>query len=181
MRPPVVAVALFCDTVRREQGGSDTVVGIMPDNISISQVPAILPRLALYVRIQFDAEIEISPVSLSLRTPDGQNIELGTLDQETFNKAGSSAKESDKPYAGVIARTEMAPFQVLQTGRIDAIVKTATDEILAGHLTVKIVSPSSSSERPQPAEQSPSAPQPKAKKREPSRPSRRRASPKQRP
>lgn len=181
MRPPVVAVALFCDSVRRENGGSDTLVGVMPDNISIQQIPAMLPRLSLYVRIQFDPQAELSPVSLEISAPDGKSIVLGTLDREIFDAARRNAIEGGKPYAGVIARTEMSPFQVLTPGRVDAIVKTAAGDLLAGHLTFQAVNLSSSNETPPPSPRSPDASLETAKKPGPSRPSRRRASPKRQP
>lgn len=179
---PIVALALFCDSVRRERGGSDTIVGVLPDNMNIKETPAVLPRLSLYIRLQFDPDADVNPVSLFLRTPDGEMISLGVLAPEVFDRARRQAKENAKPYAGMIARTEMAPFQVIRPGRIDAIVKTATDEILAGHLTFKLSEESNSSptEPPPPSLQSRGARKPKVKKLAPSRPSRPRVSPKRR-
>jgi hypothetical protein len=69
---------------------------------------------------------------------------LCALGAELFDRARHQAKENGKPYGGVIARTEMTPFQVMAIGRIEAFVKTATDEILCGHLTFMAPEPAAS-------------------------------------
>ena len=173
MRPPLVAIAMFCDSIRQEVGGADTVVGVMSDNVNVPQVPGMMPRLSLYIRVQVDIDVDPNPVSLALRLPDDSEVDLGKIDAAVFDKTREQAREQGKPYGGVIIRSVLAPFGVGSYGRIEAFLRTATDKILCGHLTFR------APDTPAIAASS-TAPRPKVKRRVHVRPSRRRASPKKR-
>jgi hypothetical protein len=181
MRPPFVAVAVFCDSIRQEVGGAETLVGVMTDNVNVPEVPAAMGRLALYVRIQIDPDFDPNPVSLALRLPDDTEVDLGKVDATVFDRARQQAREQGKPYAGVIVRSVMGPFGILKYGRIEAILRTSTDKILCGHLTFRApdssaIAVSTSTAPSPPAKRSRADGKKKATKRAPSRPSRRRAS-----
>lgn len=176
MRPPFVAVAVFCESIRQETGGAETLVGVMSDNVNVPQVPAMIGRLALYVRVQVDPDFDPNPVSLALRLPDNTEVDLGQVDATVFDRARQQAREQGKPYGGVIVRSEMVPFGIPKHGRIEAILRTSTDKVLCGHLTFRApVSPaiavsSSSTMQPPRAKRSRAVSKKKARKRAPSRP-----------
>ncbi|MGQ3299657.1 hypothetical protein [Reyranella sp.] len=186
MRPPVIALALFCDSIRREIGGIDSLVGILPDSVALEEIPGMVPRIAFYLRLQIDPKIDPNPMEITIRMLDGSRESLGQIDAAVVNRARELA--ADKPYAGVIVRSHLAPVAVAAPGRIEAYLSTGVgEEILCAHLTflrqegADSKASSSSTEPTQQLERSSSAPQAKEKKPGPSRPSRRRASPKQRP
>lgn len=181
MRPSLVAIALFCDSIRQETAGSETLVGIFSDNVNVPQVPIMMVRLGIYIRIQIDPDVDPNPVSLSLRLPDDTEVDLGQIDATTFDRAREQARQTGKPYGGVIVRSEMSPFGIPKYGRAEAFLRTATDKILCGHLTFRAPdSPAtsvSSSTAPPPSKRSRGAGPKKAKKPAPSRSSTRRVSP----
>jgi hypothetical protein len=157
----------------------------MTDNVNVPEVPVMMGRLALYVRIQIDPDFDPNPVSLALRLLDDTEADLGKIDATVFDNARQQAREQGKPYGGVIVRSAMAPFAIMKYGRIEAILRTSTDNVLCGHLTFRapdspVTVASSSTARPPPAKRSRGAAKKSATKPEPSRPSRRRVSPKRR-
>ena len=174
MRPPLVAIALFCESLRQETAGSETIVGVMPDNANVPQLPAAIPRLCIYVRVQVDPDFDPNPVSLALRTPDDKEIDLGKIDAAVFDTSRKQAKQTGKPYGGVIIRSELRPFAVLKYGRLEAILRTSTDKIVCGHITFQpppstAISVSSPTARPR-ARRSGASGKKKTKKRATSRP-----------
>src|SRR5262245_18500679 len=95
---PIVAMALFCDSVRREIGGSDSVVGVMPDNAHVPNFPGVIPRIAIYFRVQLDPESSIESMSFFLKTPEGARIDLGPVDGDLVRKVPIDAKTMGLPF-----------------------------------------------------------------------------------
>ena len=131
---PTVAIALFCDSVRQEKSGSESIIGVMSDNVNIAKVPSLIPRVSLYVRLQIDRDVDPNPIKILLSTPDGREEPIMDVDPTTVDKSRESARERDKPFGGVVCRVEMAPFHVPTYGRLGVIVQTKTERIIAGTL-----------------------------------------------
>jgi hypothetical protein len=57
------AVCIFCEDIREEKSGQDTIVGTLPDNLLINPPPpklqdakALMPKLGMYLRINLLAD-----------------------------------------------------------------------------------------------------------------------------
>ena len=50
------ASALFCEDIRREGGGRETIIGMMPDTIQISSFPWSIRRITVHFRIKIQAD-----------------------------------------------------------------------------------------------------------------------------
>lgn len=133
------AVALFCDDVREEKAGTTTVVGILPDNVSVKSVPVSFPKLGLYVRINFPTAAE-PPQNLSIRltvrgSPDHV---LTEIDSKLIDDARRQSREKGATLAGLVTFAVMSPFQVKEAQRIDAKIKIGDEELVCGTLNVQI-------------------------------------------
>jgi hypothetical protein len=133
----IQAFVLFCDSVRDETTSTQTIVGVLPDNLNIPKVPAAVPRLTLYVRIMLDPARDPGPMALWLIFPDGQERTLQTFEAGVVNEARTRAQESNMPYAGLLSNITFPNFPVLQYGRVKAVLRVGDEEILCGALTFR--------------------------------------------
>lgn len=153
------ALALFCEDIRQEKGDIHSLVGILPDNITVEAVPSMAPKIGIYLRTNFDPTQAIVPISYKLVLPDGTIVVSDVVKAATLEKAKADANSDQNPVASLVSRVIMSPFP-LQAGRMQVIVQVGDVELFAGSLNVK-VAPTVSSETPQPSGQSPDASQPK--------------------
>jgi hypothetical protein len=136
--PAVTAIALFCEDIREEVGGTFTIVGIYPDNVNLTKIPAILPKLCVYIRVNFGPDAaakSIKTIKAHLSIPDGQSIELGEMDTAKVQEAIAAVKTSGKQ-SGVILRTYFSGFNVPKAGLLQLQVEVGGETYLAGALNV---------------------------------------------
>src|SRR4051812_20991932 len=114
-------VGLLCDDIREEKSGQDTLVGVMPDNLSVPAVPGALTKLHIYMRLNFDPEADLGVITTRLITPGQDDIPLGVIDEGVVKKARNEARGQSKPIAGVIAKTVVAPFPIIATGLMKGV------------------------------------------------------------
>lgn len=131
------AIALFCEDLREEKGGSDIIVGILPDNVSFPQLPAVMPKLCIYIRIHLAPEFDPGgAIPLRLEGPGDQRIALGEVEKELIYKTKDDVKKKGAPLVGLISRVVMTPFQVLEPGRVNVVASVAGQDILCGSLNL---------------------------------------------
>jgi len=135
MRRPVTCIGLFCEDIREEKSGQDTLVGVMPDNLSVGQIPAVIPKLGIYVRIQLESDDNPRSLSVKVRMPGGMELSMGTLD-ELVARAKADAEKSGVPFAGMISRSVLSPVPIPLPGKIEAIVEVDGAEYVCGVLNV---------------------------------------------
>lgn len=175
MRALISAVALFCDSVRQEKTGTDTIVGVMPDNMSLPEAGGLIPRLSIYVRLHLDPAVDPNPIQVLLKTPDGEERELLSFENDLADRA--RRESAGKPFAGIVGRLELTPFPVLAFGRATVTVKTPFETVIAGTLNfTQAPATTSSTEPPQPAQHSAGTAAQAETRSATSRPSRRRVS-----
>lgn len=163
--PKISAVGLFCEDIREERSGQDTLIGILPDNLQLEQPPApgvpvarILPRLCIYMRINIDPSFDPGPVTTRLIYPNGEELNFGPLDPALIKKTRDAALEENKPLAGFISKVVLGNFNTKSEGRIRLVLSAGGDDYLCGSLNIKLIAPTSSASAsaPPPA-QSPAA------------------------
>jgi hypothetical protein len=136
MMQPFSVVGLFCEDIREEKSGQETLVGVMPHNLSFPSVPGVLPKLSLYIRINFDPNSDPGEIDTKIVMPDQQSIDLGIVDRGVIEDAKKEAQEQGKPIAGVIATSTIAPFTITELGMIRAIVTIQGEEHLCALLRI---------------------------------------------
>lgn len=117
----------------------NTLVGILPDNIVFKQLPVVLPKLGVYVRININSSIDPGPMEIVLSVPGRESrIPIGTIQRSLIETARKQAQAKGSPLAGIISRAILSPFEVLQKGRIRALAIIGGEQVLCGGLNVEL-------------------------------------------
>jgi hypothetical protein len=116
-------VGFFCDDIREEKSGQDTVVGILADNFKVPSAPGMMGKLGIYVRMHFDVTSEAKKLQLRIKIPGATDLVLGPPDEQLIENSIQEAKIRNFPFAGVILRAVISPFHIREFGTIVAIIK----------------------------------------------------------
>src|SRR5262245_674883 len=119
---PFKVVGLFCEDIRQEKSGQDTLVGVLSDNLSVPNAPVLIPKLGIYIRVQLDKDASPRTLRIKLRVPGGPDVPVTSLD-DLISQARADADTHGLPFAGLIARGVISPFPVHALGKIEAIVE----------------------------------------------------------
>jgi hypothetical protein len=142
---PISVVCLFCEDIRQEQNGVNTLVGVLPDNMEFEGLPAMLPKLGVYVRINIDPAEDPGAVTLVLSVPGlADQIPITTVEPRLIERVRKDALARGAPIAGIISRVVFSPFKVLQEGRIRALASIRGEPMTCGSLNIVLKAPSSS-------------------------------------
>jgi hypothetical protein len=96
------AIGLFCEDIREEKSGQLNLIGIMPDNLNIPATPAptdgkilqaMIPKLALYVRVHLEPEDDPGEVQISLIFPNGDVSNIASFPAELVEESKSRLKK----------------------------------------------------------------------------------------
>jgi len=133
------AIAIFCDDIRAEKAGTDTIVGVLPDNINVPDMPGIFPRLAVYIRLHiFDFE---SAPSIKIKIVDGKGelIYENVPEQMELEKIVKSTSKEKVGFLGFLSRVTMTPFIVDCDSTFKVYAEVNGIEKLAGALRIDSV------------------------------------------
>lgn len=122
------AVGFFCDDLRQEVGDRDTIVGILKDTTTVAKIPCALPKLGIYIRVQFDPNDPPQRIAARLDTPWGEVVDLGNADRELIETARNNALRSKQPHAGVVMTGIVTPFLIRAPGLVTASVDFGHDD-----------------------------------------------------
>ncbi len=137
---PTSAVALFCDDIREEKSGAVILIGIMGDNVSIPRPPdeadgmvGVIPRLCIYIRVNFDVSADVAPISFKVTMPDGSELDAGKIDERTIATA-KSTRDKGNPMGGVVSRLKLGGLMMNKLGRMTVEANVGGQVYLAGFL-----------------------------------------------
>jgi hypothetical protein len=131
---PLVALCLFCSGVRKEVGGTDTIVGVYKDSVTVPAFPGMFPSLTIYTKIAFPLEHSPGNVSLAIVNPDESVMQRIDMPSEVLLQAYSEARRLGSPNAGVVFEMDIAPFTVNVAGRYLVNLIADDDQTTIGHL-----------------------------------------------
>jgi hypothetical protein len=137
------AIGLFCEDIREERSGQDTIIGVLPDRINITSLPGMLPKLCLYVRVHVSPPEEVGPIVARIIMPDGKTLAEGKMEDEKIEQSRSKAAKDGHPYMGVILKFVIAPLPITQEGRISAEVDIGgrKEKEVCGALHLNLLAP----------------------------------------
>src|SRR5262249_46522172 len=122
---------------RQEKSETDTLIGVMPDNLAVSQVPGMMPRLALYLRGHFPVTKPPSAFALRLEFGGGRDpVNLAQIDPATIAEAAKQSRTQGNNAFGLIVKAQLKNFIVQQEGRISAVATVGDEEWLVGSLNI---------------------------------------------
>lgn len=136
--------ALFCDSVRLEQGGFKTLVGIYATTFNVKALPYRFSRLCVYVRGTFPVEDPIG--SLSVKVLIGsEEITSNEAPREFFERS-SKRKSADERIASSFNTTLiMSGLEVTEPCDFTVVAVLDGEEYQIGELRVR--KPEKDSER----------------------------------
>lgn len=135
----VSAVGIFCEDIREEKSGQNTLVGVLPDAINIAGAPAMLAKLCVYVRIHISpADADPGPISARIIMPDGTELVANEVEKEKIVTAREKAIAGGNPILGFILRFSATPLPVATPGRILAEVTIGPHKSICGSLALNL-------------------------------------------
>lgn len=143
----VRGLAVFCEDIREEKTGQDTLIGLMADNLLVPSTPVLLARLAIYTRVYFDASAEPEAVNAVIQMPSGDPLELGGATVDLVKESFATAKSNNAQLAGVILKGLFSPLPLSSPGAIKAIVRIGAEQHVLGVLNV-IIDPAATASPP---------------------------------
>lgn len=128
-------IGLFCEDIREETAGTRTLVGILPDNILVSNLPGVLPKLFCYFHIHLSVDSTVTQLKARLKFPGGPVVEVADF-EKLIEPTKEGAKATGMPFAGLIATGGVVPAPVSQLGKIEAVVEVDGTEYVCGALNL---------------------------------------------
>lgn len=129
-------ITFFCDDIREEKSGKDTLVGIYSDNLASEKFPINFHRLALYTRINLSVDEKVNEITIRITAPGGIKDELAKLEGEFIRNAQNDAKSKGSRQTGIINKAIIGSAVVSEPGRIEIVVQIDKQEFLSGFLNV---------------------------------------------
>ncbi len=137
----ISAVALFCSDVRQEKGGTETIVGVFPDNVNLPMIPCAFSQMYVYVRILILPSYRPASIVTRIVLPDGSEMDRSEMDLVTVETNREKVIASDASYIGLIVKFAVIPMQITQEGRLQVIVSVDGQDHIAGMLNCRAVPP----------------------------------------
>jgi hypothetical protein len=100
--------ALFCEDIREEVGGTETLVGVLGGGVLLPELPFKFSKLGIYVRIQFAENWTSWPIRCLLTQPDGKSIEIGVIEHDSF------ARRSTRPGSDGVVGVTLAAARAIE-------------------------------------------------------------------
>lgn len=146
--PALYGYSLFCDDLRREEGGKVTLVGVYSSEMIIfGSFPVTLPKLALIVTYVERPSQSYEPLELAIYFPgdaDGEPSHRRSLPAEMLEEFRQQRPEPDAEDPILTMRLDwmFSPVNIKQEGRIKVRMIRGGTEIKLGTLRITTRSPS---------------------------------------
>lgn len=135
------AHVIYCDDIRQELGGKQTLVGVYSGTLQVQSFPVILPKLCLALQLLLPAEG--LPKDLKIEVLQGDAvIAEGEFPMDDLQAAvaaleaekGVASPEGDRPMLGV--QFIFSPIRLEGPGTIRPRVRMGEQEIVANGLRI---------------------------------------------
>jgi hypothetical protein len=153
------AVCLFCEDIRAEKSGQDTLVGTLLDNLNVegrsppagAAARAFLPKLSAYLRINLDIDGG-NPKTVSVRVLNTNDDLLAQSEwaSDVIDKAFIDSRANQMALVGLVFKVIMTPLPITASGKIRVIATVDGTDYLAGALNVIVNIPPSLGSPPTP-------------------------------
>ena len=128
----ISVIANFCSDVRQEKGGTETIVGVLPDRINLPEIPGAFAQMTVYIRMHLRTDYRPVEIVSRIVLPDGSELDRSEMKDTFIQGAREKVIERGAPYFGLVAKFLVAPLRITQEGRIQAIVSVDGRDIVAG-------------------------------------------------
>lgn len=119
-----LVLATFCDDIRYEQGNKYSLIGCYREDLLISHIPAVLPKLCAAITVITPIDRLFEKLTICARVGDETIAELEIRDEQLQALKNETLKQelSDMKKVELHCHMTFSPFNVLQPSslRIDA-------------------------------------------------------------
>jgi len=130
-------MGFFCEDIREESGGTFTLIGLMPDNVTVEELKPddandgaslsnrMVTKLCVFVRANFDPDDPTQEILLHLILPNEQKIDLGGTNAALMQQSKQQAKDRGNPLAGITLRAMLGGFNLPKLGvvKLEAVIE----------------------------------------------------------
>lgn len=133
------AIALFCEDIREEKSGAETLIGLFPDNVLVPTIPSALPRLSIYIRYHGLTGSPPKSLEFSLIAPwtDKALIKY-EVPNHVIEKGVLESKDGRLPMFGLISRLQTQNWLIEAPGLV--LLKVLIDghhEMICGQMNIR--------------------------------------------
>ena len=138
------AFTIFCEYLRMETGGSDTLVGVFPGNINLPKPPPEAELVGVPIHTYSKVEFSVSSglpeyCSLTLRY-NGSDLFTNIVDRDLLPKEFGAAKEQGLEKAAIILRTQGQGLAIpTVSGKLQSFLIIDGEEALIGETLLSFV------------------------------------------
>ena len=132
-------IAIFCEDVRPEVSGQESIVGIFGDGLSVSSVPGFMPKLSIYIRFNAVSGFELGSLSFKMLSPNGNVLFENIVGKDVISRAIEESAAANMATVGIKTYSTFAPFQINEVGTFSVIASINEVETLAGFIKVSLV------------------------------------------
>lgn len=134
MSNEISGFALFCEDIRDEAKGTECLIGVLPQGISVPYLPFSVYKLGVYARLSISRSWNNGPIKCQLRLPSGEAHEIGVITKGTLDKI---AEQTDEHYESLgVTMAATRTLELTQVGEILLILQYHDVELLIGKLLV---------------------------------------------
>lgn len=132
-------ITIFCEDIREETRGTATIVGVLPDNIYLTAIPSVLPKLALFLRINFPVD-GASPTEITVRLKqfDREEEDFTIIRSDLIKSTKRDAAASGASIAGLVTKAIMGSYPIERPGRITVRIRNAETDFICGTLNFQL-------------------------------------------
>jgi hypothetical protein len=130
----VRAMGIFCEDFREEMLGLHSLIGVLPDNVNVAAVPALMPKLTLYVRIAISHECAVNEMAVVLMSPSGENLLAESAIETVLIERAKAEAAINTTFGTIVHRATISPFPIQEYGRVKLVVRADSKEIVCGAL-----------------------------------------------
>lgn len=135
---PIAVSAIFCEDIRTEAGEQNTIIGTIPDNMAVDQIPGNLPKLCVYIRTTFDPGIPLRDYSVRLMYGEDREVARVEIPAAVIDRSISDTTRQGSPLANIITRIIAMPFVIDRAGQLQIIARNAGEDYIVGSLNVSV-------------------------------------------
>jgi hypothetical protein len=136
----VRAFACFCEDVRRESAGKDTIIGLMTDTRIVPSFPWSFRRMAVYFQIKLDVDKSYDqPLLMDLESSESEleHADRSPAPLDMIERAIAKAKQRGLPFATITGRVQFKePMLVPEKAKIYAVLKYGEERDICAVLNV---------------------------------------------
>ena len=156
----MMALSLFCEDIRQELAGTETLVGVMSDQINIIGKPALIAKIGIYTKIYFPFDDVPESITIDVYGVDGNIIISNNCDKNVLAESINSAKSANSDRVGMKVLFVIGGIQISNSGEMKVVIRINNVHLVSGSLVINLVeipNPVISTVGQPPSEQSPSA------------------------